>query len=150
MAASYSVVSQQRTVQVISPTLVRDVQQVGINTHPTGVYLEYPIDLIEWRATLGAGTLGAIAEQVEGMIANTPAVAASFLEDVDDNGLLVGFLDVVVAYDPPDNRPRMTTAVLIDLDTFAAASDPFFGRLAGAPEPTIYEAYDKLVATANL
>lgn len=151
MAGSFSVVSQIRTVQVLGPTQVLDVEQVGFVTHPTGIYAEFPVPLVTWRQG-GAGTLiGPLSEAIENLIAGSAATGASYLQDIDESGLLVDFLDVIVEYVPPDGtRPPMTTSVPIPLEAFLAAGDVWFAQSGVSPAQLVDEAYQALAATAGL
>lgn len=151
MAGNFSVVSHVRTVRVIGPTLVVDVEQVGFVTHPTGIYAEYPVPYSAWT-TEGAGvTISPLADAIEGVISGGLAVTGSYAEDIDASGLLVGYIDFVVEYDPPGGfLPPQQTSVRVTMDSLAASSDPFFAALGGSPQGKLSAAYDRLVADMNL
>lgn len=150
MAAGYEVVSQEKSVQVLGPTRVLDVQTVGFKTHPTGIYAEFHVDWASWLADKGANQLGALAEAIEDVMAQGAAIDAQYVEVPNDQGLIVGYLDVVVEYRPPDGiRPPMTTTIPIQLSSFSAAADPWFARLGASPQSMIADAYAALEATAN-
>src|SRR6266496_951107 len=151
MADSFSVVTQLRSVRVIGPTQVVDVELVGFVTHPTEIYAEYPVPLDLWRAGNVAELLGPIAHEIESLIANTAAVTGSYSQDVDENGLLVDYIDFVVSYQPSSGLGLPQTAtVSISIDLLGAVSDPIAARFLTSPDAMIQEAYDRLVATASL
>src|SRR6266516_3064603 len=64
MADSFSVVTQLRSVRVIGPTQVVDVELVGFVTHPTEIYAEYPVPLDLWRDGNVAELFGTITGAV--------------------------------------------------------------------------------------
>src|SRR5438309_6749385 len=151
MAASFTVLSQSREVQVLGPTQVLDVERVGFVTHPTGIYVETPVPLVDWLAQGAEPWLGPLADTIEGLIADTAAVDGSFVQDVDAAGLLIDYVEFVVEYVPPGSLGLpQTTTVRIPLGALSAATDPFFGTLAASPDTLINNAYAALAATAGL
>lgn len=151
MASNFALVSHVRTVRVMGPTLVTDVEQVGFETRPTRIYAEYPIPYDAWIKEGAAVTIGPLADAIEGIISGGLAVGGSYAEDVDANGLLHGYIDFVVEYDPPGGfLPPQTTLVRVTMDSLAASSDPFFAALGGSPQGRLSAAYDRLVADMNL
>lgn len=147
----YRVETQIRSVQVLGPTQVIPVQQAGIRTSPSGVYVEYPVPLPMWTENQGAAVLAPLADGIEGVIAQGLAVGGSYVQDYDDNGLLVDYCEMVVEYIPPGpiGIPQ-TTTVLIPCASFVGLQgDPFLVGLGGSPQSLLTEAYDHLVALAN-
>ena len=61
MAQNYSVVTQNRSVRVLGPTEVMDTEEVGIVTHPTGIFVEYGLPLSLWQTRAGFELLGSLA-----------------------------------------------------------------------------------------
>src|SRR5689334_9654694 len=123
----YQVTTQVRTVQVLGPTQVIPVQQAGIVTSPSGVYVEYPVPLEMWNNDRGAAVLGPLAAGIEGVIAQGLAVGGSYVQDYDKNGLLVDYFEAIVEYIPPGplGIPQ-TTTVLIPCAAFVGLEgDPF-------------------------
>src|SRR6266536_2493064 len=115
MAGNYSVVTQNREVLVLGPTEVIDVEKVGILTKPTGIYVEYPLPLVLWQTRAGFEILGSLASGIEQQVSEGLAVGGSYVQDYDENNLLVDFVDMVVQYVPTDGRPPQRTSVLIPL-----------------------------------
>src|SRR5437870_3802784 len=109
MAQGYNVVTQNRSVQVLGPTEVIDVEQVGIVTRPTGIFVEYPLPLILWQTRAGFEILGSLAAGIEQMISEGLAVGGSYVQDYDANNLLVDYCEFVVQYVPTDGRPPQRT-----------------------------------------
>jgi len=147
----YRVETQVRSVQVLSPTQVLPVQQIGIRTSPSAVYVEYPVPLSLWDGTDAPAVLEPLAQGIEGVIAQGLCSGGSYVQDYDKNGLLVDYFDALVEYIPPGPLGiAQSTSVLIPLEAFLASTgDPFFTRLPGAsPQAVLVEAYDKLVAAS--
>ena len=150
MAGNYSVVTQNREVLVLGPTEVIDVEKVGILTKPTGIYVEYPLPLVLWQTRAGFEILGSLASGIEQQVSEGLAVGGSYVQDYDENNLLVDFVDMVVQYVPTDGSPPQRTSVLIPLEAFVAATgDVWFAGLAASPQSLLSAAYDTLVATAG-
>jgi hypothetical protein len=147
----YYVETQVRSVQVLGPTQVIPVQQAGIRTTPSAVYVEYPVPLPMWSENRGAAVLGPLAEGIEGVIASGLAVGGSYVQDYDKNGLLVDYCEMLVEYIPPGALGIAQTAtVLIPCAAFVGLSgDPFLVALGGSPQSLLTEAYDHLVALAS-
>jgi hypothetical protein len=140
-----------RTVQVLGPTQVIPVQQIGIRTSPSGVYVEYPVPLPLWDGTDSPEVLAPLADGIEGVIAQGLAQGGSYVQDYDKNGLLVDYCEMLVEYTPPEpTRQTQSTTVLIPCAAFIGLSgDPFLVNLGGSPQSLLTTAYDKLVAAAN-
>lgn len=151
MANNYTVISQVPDVVVLSPTIVVNAERVGIRTSPTGVYVEFPVDRASWIADQGEAVLSALATEVEALIASGLATTASFFNDLDENGLLIDYLDFVVEYTRPGGvKGLMSSVARVPVATLIGDSDPFAFNLAGNPREILTAAYDALVATASL
>lgn len=147
--ASYQVISQIKSVQVLGPTRVIDVEQVGVVTSPSGIYFEYPVPFDTFLDHEGRAVIGPLVDAIEEVMAGSAAIGASYFQDVDAAGLLVDYLDVVVEFIPGGARPPMTTTIPISLASFSATGDPFLVGLATSPQSLIAEAYAALEATAG-
>jgi len=138
-------------VQVLSPTLTLDVQVQPFVTQPSGVFAQFPIPYVDFIAQGVGQWLGPLADAIEGLIANTAAVDATFAQDVDASGLITDYLDFIVEYTPPGRfGPPMQTTARVTMGSLISSSDPFFSRLGGSPESIIGEAYQALVAASEL
>lgn len=150
MATDYTVVSQRRTVQVLSQTQVADVEEVGFISHPSGTYAQREVPYISWLASGSDAWIEPLAAAIEGLFSGGLASAASFVQDVDTNGLIADFLDFTVTYQPTGGLGLpMSTEVRIPVT--ALTLDTQFGSFLGtSPADQLRAAYDALVATANL
>ena len=147
----YHVQTQLRSVQVLGPTQVIPVQQVGIVTSPSGVYVEYPVPLPLWDGTDSPQVLAPLADGIEGVIAQGLCVGGSYTQDYDKNGLLVDYFEAIVEYTPPGGLgiPQSTTVLIPCAAFIGLQGDPFLVALGVSPQSLLTQAYDKLVATAN-
>lgn len=102
MAESYDVVEQFRTVQVYSPTIVIDVEQVGFVTKPHGVYAVAQVPVDAWEAQGAARFIAPIANGIEGLWRFEGVQDAVYVEEVTAAGLLRPELDVVVGIESPN------------------------------------------------
>lgn len=151
MASYVTVGGGTKEVQVLSPTQTLDVQVQPFITQPTGIYAQFPIPYVDFIAQGVGQWLGPLADAIEGLIASTPAVDASFAQDVDGTGLITDYLDFVVEYAPPGRLgPPMQTTARVTMGSLISSSDPWFGRVAGSPDTIIDKAYAALVAAAEL
>jgi len=108
MPGTWDLVSSRRTTQVLSPTRVLDVMLIGVQTIPHGVYFERAVPYVDWiQSPLGV-TLYAEppADNIEFELTSGAAIAASYVEDLDATGLVVGYIAFVLQVDSGDpNRP---------------------------------------------
>lgn len=150
MADNFQVVSQRRTVQILSATEVIDVEEVGFVTKPSGVYAQREVPIAAW-ASEGAGAwIEPLAAAIEGLISGGLASGATFVQSVDDTGLLTNAIAFVVTYTPPSGIPGpMQTTVEIPVN--ALTLDTSFGTFTGtSPADRLDAAFQALVYTANL
>lgn len=159
MAASYLVLDQTPTIQVLGPNNVLEVERVEFVTKPSGVYAQRLVPIDAWKAQGSAAWIAPLADAIEGMIAGGLAATATWLQTIDDGtGLLTDAIAFVVVYDPGDGRPIMSAQAVVPvasltLDTgFGGALASFFGGGASGldPQQAVRDVYDALVATAHL
>jgi hypothetical protein len=147
----YYVETQVRSVQVLGPTQVIPVQQAGIRTSPSAVYVEYPIPLPMWIGNDCPAVFVPLSDGIEGVIAQGLCSGGSYVQDYDKNGLLVDYFEALVEYTPSGGLGiTQSTTVLIPCAAFVGLSgDPFLVNLGGSPQSLLAEAYDHLVAAAT-
>lgn len=126
MAGTWEVVSSRRTTQVLSPTRVQDVMLIGVQTIPSGVYFERAVPYTDWvKSPVGVALYAEPpADNIEYLLANGPAVAASYIEDLDKTGLVKGFIEFVIEVasgDPAKPGPFQAT-VDIPMDVVSQAN----------------------------
>ena len=147
MAADYVVQTQQRTVEVLGPSQVADVMRVGATTVPHNVYFERNIPITVWQAGGSGGFLARLAQAIEDRFNSGLADNASFVQDVDDSGLLTDAISFTVSIPPSDAQMGpMSTEVVIPVNLLTA--DPaFVGDLVSS---RFDDALAALRATAGL
>jgi hypothetical protein len=121
MADGWTLVSTQRTPQVLSATEVIDAMQIGFITQPSNVYAQRMIPYSSWTLLQGAAGLGfwvaPVRDAVENAIADGSAIGATFVQDVDPaSGLLTDFIDFLVGYTPRGGIGQLTDTVRWPID----------------------------------
>lgn len=150
MADSYQTVSSRKTVKVISQTQSVDVQEVGIYTKPSGVYMVVLVPLSAWNAGNAGDYLTPPASIVEGLIGEGLVTTGTYVQAIDSANLLAGFMDLTVSYTPTGGISLpFTTVVRIPMTAFV--SREAYSDYAATPphKDPIVTAYNQLVATAN-
>jgi hypothetical protein len=121
VAGTFTIVGQQRTVQIISATQAVDVQMLAFVTHPSNVYAQRYIPFDAWELLQESAGLGfwlqPIVDAIEDNIAAGRAIGASFVQDIDPvTSLLTDFIEFTVSYNAPGALLPMTTTVRWPID----------------------------------
>lgn len=121
MAGSYKVASQQQTIQVLGPSEVADVMEIGAFSQPSNVYFQRYVPLSSWKLLDGPQGLGfwlqPVVDAIEDNLASGAASGVAFRQDVDPTtGLLTDFLDFTVSYQPPSALLPSTAVVSWPID----------------------------------
>jgi hypothetical protein len=143
VAKYYTVAGAATTVKVVSQTQVIDVQAVPIYTKPSQVYTVPFVPLDDWRAGKEAKWLEPPALLIEQLMGNDTGVGgavvpfvnqATYVQAQDASGLLAGFMDFQVYYQPPDviGLPLTETVriPMTSLQSFTAFEVALAGRHA--------------------
>lgn len=161
MAQYYDVVSSRQTVRVISQNQVAPVQAIGIYTKPSQVYLNVLVPLAAYQAGKEATYLeppALLTEQLMGNDTGVPGtpigsprvLGAQYVQANDASGLLVGFVDFTVYYQPDNSVGLPLTGTvripMTSLESFAAFTKPIAG---GTPSDLIGAEYNRLVQLAG-
>src|SRR5205085_1998873 len=110
--ASYVEQGSVRTIQVLGPTQVIDVERIDAVTTPSGVpfwrYVPVPAFLAE-----GSGPwLGTLADAIEQRISSGLADSAAMIEDTDANGLIQDLVRFTISVPPGADRPGPFTTTV--------------------------------------
>jgi hypothetical protein len=143
MAANYTVTSQRPSIQVLGPSSILDVMEVGARTIPSGVDFQVSIPLTTWKRNQADADLGSIAAAIEGRLADDYIAGAYYTQDLDAAGLLKD--DIVFLVQLPGN-PEMTAEVAVPIQLLRG-SDTFQQQIVAQQ---FQDALDHLQATANL
>lgn len=152
MADNLQVIGSYATVQVTGPTTAVDVLRITARTAPSGIVFTANAP---YRNLVGvqpgdvdgvANTfLVPLATGLERMMGSGMVAGATATEDVDANGLLVDYIDAVVAYDPGTaGQEPLTQVVRIPVHAFDEPS--FYGPLIGSKIGAAYEGLKALAA----
>lgn len=147
MASSYTIETQRRSVQVLSSTNVLDVQVIGFNTLPSDVYVEMPVPYAAWKALQTDFFVGPFALEIEGWLATDGVAGASWVQDIDANGLLVDYIEFTLEVPPASTVQTgpMTTTVQVPF-TYFGEDRPGHHSVGGLIQPAL----DTLRQTAGL
>lgn len=96
MAQAFTVIAQNRTVLVRSPTLVVDVVEVHAVTRPHGVTFVRAVPVATWQRGGVGAALEPIAEHIEHIMESRPVVSAGAVQSVNRNGLVQNAVEFVV------------------------------------------------------
>lgn len=158
MAAGYTVVDSDKTVQVLPGDQAIDVQQVGFVTSPSGVYAVRLIPWQQWLSGDRTAPIQQLAQAIEDLISGGLAVGGDFVQDTDPvTRLLTNSIEFVVAYTVPASGLQLTTRVRIPVNAltvdtaFGGALATYFGGSSSTLDPAqaLRDAYDALAATAG-
>jgi hypothetical protein len=144
---NYLVQSQRRTVQVLSPSQVLDVEEIGATTTPSGIYFQMAVPYESWLAVGSDAFLTPLATAIENEISSGQATGAVWRQDVDDAGLLTDFIDFTVTIPPAAGRTGPMSTI-VSVPTNLLVGDPAFFNLTVAP--LFANAISALQATAAL
>lgn len=110
MSASYQLVGAYPTVQVLSPTLVNDVEYCTIQTNPSGVICSIPIDSVFFGGNGSGRLLTNFATAVEEVMGFPEVIAGVGSQRIDANGLLADLVVFTVQYIPKGSTSSAITA----------------------------------------
>ena len=147
MATGYTIETQRRSIQVRSSGAPLDVQVVGFNTEPSGVYIELPIPYTAWLALQTDFFVAPFALEVEGWLATDGVIGAQWTQDLDAAQLLVDYIEFTLQVSPPSTSQTgpMQTTVRVPFSYFGE-DRPLHHSVSSLIQPAL----DTLRATAGL
>lgn len=146
MADSYISQGTRSDVQVTGPSAVQDVVIVQATAQPSGVYFEYPVPTVSYKAEGEQAFVEPVAEGVNWLAAHANVAGCVWTQDLDANGLLADFITATVTIATPAGRTGpFTLAVQVPIGYLA--TDP--GMRNAVVEPMIDAAVASLTATAG-
>lgn len=137
MAGNFSVVGQNRTVLVRSPTLVVDVMEIHAVTRPHGVTFTRAIPIATWQHGGVGAAIGPIATHIEHIMDSRPVVSAGGIQEIGRNGLVQNAVEFIVHARPAvgpgaeqhQGRVVIPVQALHDLPDFEAYFKPVLDAL---------------------
>lgn len=131
--ASYDLLYSFRTTQVLSSTLVAQVEMATCQTVPTGIAFTYgvPVDAFGALGTgPGAGILDSIATQIEELVSNMGVVGGYPGDTLDPSNLVTQNENLVVGYVTPQGNTVYGTAT-IPMSAFVSSETGIGGVTIG-------------------
>lgn len=143
MAVSYQVTSQHPSIQVLGPTSILDVMEVGVRTFPDLVDFQVSIPLTTWKSNAADEIIGPIADAIESRLQDDYVASAFYAQDLDASGLLKDEIVFVVQL---PNQPDMQAEVNVPVQLLRG-TDTFEQQIVAQ---LFQDALGHLQATANL
>lgn len=142
MAITTTILDSYRTIKVMGPESVLDVQYCTCQSIPHGLGFAYAVPRDTYLAGDALGLLDVISSQLEEIYSNGEMVASSPLQDLDANGLLQDWVAAVVSLDRTgQGLPPLTSTVNIPVDAFFAQETGIGGfTIPGSEAPNKYVA----------
>jgi hypothetical protein len=108
--ATYSLLASDSTRQVLSPTVVNDVEYCTIQTAPSGVIAGIPVQQDVFNSNEAGPELTNFADAIEQVMALPHVVAGVGVQSIDQNGLLQDQVSFTVQYVPTGSSGTSITA----------------------------------------
>jgi hypothetical protein len=117
VARDYTAQGSLRTVKVLGPSSVVDVERVSATTIPHSVYFERDVPLTIWGTAGADDYVNELAVAIEQYLQGGEADNAAFIQDVDDTGLLTDAIEFTVSIPPPlDATGTFSTTVVVPVN----------------------------------
>lgn len=147
MAANYTTIASEESIQVISPTLTQPIIQTTIQTHPSNVIASLALDKLDFTAGTAGAILEPFAANIETIMAQGKAIAAQGSQSLDPNGLIADNVDFVVRYVNPAVPGSELTAIATVPVALLTATESFEGQGGlTAAEAIVDNVYNQLAA----
>lgn len=148
--ATYTLQGSYPTVQVLSPSLVQDVQFCTIQTIQSGVIASYPVRKVDFDGGYASQILDDFTAGIEYVMALPHVIAGVGEQTIDDNGLLADSVVFTVQYTDPVLAPNgVTAAATVPVaDLYGVPRELETGGAVTVVDP-ITVAYDSLKAAAG-
>jgi hypothetical protein len=149
--AGYALKGSYPTVQVLGPTLVRDVVYCTIQTSTSGVIASLPVSKAAFDNSQAAPLLTDFANNIELMMRQPGVVAGRGEQTLDDNGLLVDNVTFTVEYVPAgSSSSQITNDAEVPVGLLSEGGDPQIEQVVlPQAEAIIAQAYASLKAAAG-
>ena len=148
--AGYALIASFSTVQVISPTFVNDVVYCTIQTQPSGVIAQIPVEQKAFDRGETGPELKNLANAIEQIMALPEVIAGAGSQTIDPSGLLADNVVFTVEYlSSPTASSGVTAEATVPVDTLNF-SDAQIGQVALANvENIIADVYNNLKNAAS-
>lgn len=143
--ASYTVLSSQSTIQVLSSTLTVDAFQSTIQTSPSNVIAQLTLAQTYFDDGSAPDYLATYANNIETLMASGKVIAGTGVQTLDANELLQDAVDFTVAYTPPGS----TTGPLTVQVTIPNSLIALVQLGLGGAQAMIDDAYNQLIVLSG-
>jgi len=145
MAANYTVIASESSIQVLSPTLTQPIVQTTLVTHPSNVIASLALDQLDFEAGTAGAILEPFAANIETIMGLNIVIAGQGSQSLDANGLIQDTVDFTVQYVNPAVPGSSLTAV-VSVPAGMLTATETFGGVGGiaAAEQLINDAYSRL------
>lgn len=144
--ASYTLIGNVSTTQVLTPTVSQDAEIATIQTIPSNVVATIVVSEIAFSEGQAGPELTTFADNIEELLGSSHATGATGTSTLDDNGLTQYFVTFTVTYNP---TPAAAGNVTADVDvpvTLLNVEDAALGAtLVDEARTMIEAAYTNLV-----
>lgn len=149
--AGYGIRASESTVQVLSPTVVINIEYVTIQTTPSGVIASLPVLRKEFDQGTAGPLLTSYADNIEQLMSFPHVIAGQGAQTLDANGLLADNVVFTVEYVPASGQATSVTAeAVVPTGLLSEGGDPAIERvLIAQAEAIIQNVYDNLAAMAE-
>jgi len=148
--ASYSLLSSQSTVQVLSPTVVNDVVYCTIQTTGSSVIASVPVSAAAFANNSAISELTAFANNIETLIGRGNVDGATGVQTLDANGLIQDQVSFTVVYVPAGSSSTSITAEALVPVNLLTVDDPAIDQvLLDQAEAIIDGVYGNLQSAAG-
>lgn len=118
MAVNYQIIDSYKTTVVLAGTTVNDAQYIVTQTIPTGITFGYAMDHALWLLGGPYTILEQMSAILENCVTNNHVVAGNDVQDLDKNGLLTDYCDLIVELDQTAaNLPPLDGTVSLPVKT---------------------------------
>lgn len=150
MAGAYNLLGSETTVQTLGPQMTNKVVYATISTNPSGAIVSYPVDAGTFGDGESVALLVYLANNVEALLAEGKAVAATGSQTIDANGLLQDQVTFIVRYVPPGTTgTNLTVEADVPVGLLTAAPDAIDHFAFVEAQQIIDDAYNRLVTVAS-
>jgi len=151
VAGNYATTSSRPNVKTLDGQTVIDVQAIGIVTKPTGIRFTVPVPKTTFDQGGAEAILAFAATEVEALTANVdntgnPLISGgSGSQQIDNNGLLAYFINLIVSYTPATGtQGTYTEVVTLPVSVFESSEAYIAGINGVKPVDLVVAAYERL------
>jgi hypothetical protein len=148
--AGYALIASESTRQVLSATVANDVEYCTIQTSPSGVIANIPVEKQIFDDLQAGVELANFADAIEQVMTSANISSATGIQSIDASGLLQDQVAFTVFYQPPGVSGTSVTAEALVPVGYLNFTDAQIGEASLANvDKIINDAYASLKAAAG-